>query len=287
MGNFGLVSALPFALALFFLVWKEDLIFPVLGGLFIGSIIASKFNPYYGFINTFGVFVSGALLDNTNILTVLIVVEVLVLFSLLSVNGMLSAFTKTLAKRLSGKNRLEIAVTVSSAVLFIDRHLSSLLVGVFTKPFAEKRKLHPLKHSYFLNTVTSSLASLIPFTTLTPIILLGVGSAFAGLGMGFSPMKAFLRSLPYQYYNIFSIFIVLSTILLDKDIFLMKRYCGSAPEGDRGAGASAPADNAALLSFGCSSVPRKTHDNQRAFYGFTASVALESGRAPIGFRMVK
>jgi Na+/H+ antiporter NhaC len=272
VGNFGLVSALPFALALFFLVWKEDLVFPILGGLFVGSIIASKFNPYYGFVNTFGVFVNSALLENTNILAVLIIAEVLVLFSLLSMNGTLSAFTKTLAKRLAEKNRLEIAVTVSSAVLFIDRHLSSLLVGVFTKPFTEKRKLHPLKHSYFLNTVTSSLASLVPFTTLTPIVLLGVGSAFAGLGMGFSPMKAFLRSLPYQYYNIFSLFIVLSAILLEKDIFLMKRYCGSASDGDRGV--FGPADNATQISFGCSSVPRKTQDSQRAFYGFIATIAL-------------
>ena len=272
MGNFGLISALPFALALFFLVWKEDLIFPILGGLFIGSIIASKFNPYYGFINTLGVFVDSALFENSNILTLVIVAEILILFSLLSVNGTLSAFTKTLAKRLAGKNSLEIAVTVSSAAVFIDRQLSSLIVGVFTKPIAEKKKLHPLKHSYFLNTVTSSLASLVPFTTLTPIILLAIGSAFAGLGMGFSPMKAFLRSLPYQYYNVFSLFIVLSTILLEKDVFLMERHCESAPEGDRGTFSSP--EPVTQVSFGCSSVPRKTHDSQRALYGFIAAVAL-------------
>jgi Na+/H+ antiporter NhaC len=283
VGNFGLVSALPFVLALFFLVWKEDLVFPILGGLFIGSIVASKFNPYYGFINTFGVFVNGALLENTNILTLIIVVEVLVLFSLLSVSGALSAFTKTLAKRLAEKNRLEIAVSVSCAVLFVDRHLSCLLAGVFTKPFAEKRKLHPLKHSYLLNTVTSSLASLVPFTTLTPLVLMGVGSAFAGLGMGFSPMKAFLRSLPYQYYNIFSLFIVLSTILLEKDIFLMKRHCGGASEAERGA--TGPADNAAHISFGCSSVPKKTHDSQRAFYGFVASIGLVIAFIAIGLAL--
>jgi Na+/H+ antiporter NhaC len=276
VGDFGLISALPFALALFFLIWKEDLVFPVLGGLFIGSIIASKFNPYNGFINTFGALVNSALFENTNILTLVIVAEILILFSLLGVNGTLSAVTKTLAKRLVEKNRLEIAIAVSNAVVFIDRHLSSLLVGVFTKPFVEKKKLHPLKHSYLLNAVTSPLASLVPFTTLTPLILVGIGSAFAGLGMGFSPMKAFLRSLPYQYYNIFSLFIVLSTILLEKDVFLMKRYRDSAlPEGFRGPEGS-------HVSFGCSSVPRKTQDSQRAFYGFIGTIALVFAFVVIG-----
>jgi Na+/H+ antiporter NhaC len=85
-------------------------------------------------------------------------------------------------------------------------------------------------------------------------------------------MKAFLRSLPYQYYNFFSLFIVLSAVLLEKDVFLMRRYCVSAPEGDRGTPGSPEA--VTQVSLGCSSVPRKTHDSQRAFYGFIASIAL-------------
>jgi len=269
VGHFGFVSLLPFSLALFFLIWKEDVVFPVLGGLFIGSIIASKLNPYHGFMNLAGSLITSALLENRNLLTLLIISEALILYSILSVNGSLSVLMRILSKRFAERRRLEILVAAANLVIFLDRHFAALLVGMFTRPFAEKRKLHPVKHAYLLNTVSSGLSTLVPLSTLMPFVFSGVGTALAGIGMGYSPLKAFYHSIPYQYYNIFSLFIVASTILLDKDIFLMRRYAG---ELDRQVDAQ---QSPSFISFGCSSIGRKSQDNQKlAFIGMAASLAL-------------
>jgi len=224
LDSFGFLAAIPFVLSVFFVLWQEDVIFPLLGGLFIGSIIFSKFNPVFGFLNITDVFIVNALTDNLNVFVLFIIAEGVLLFSLLNRGGYLSTIRKEIIKKRLSTDRLQHFISLSTVLLFIDRYLASLLVGLFSKPFAEKKKLSPEKHAFLLNTLSSSFATLIPFTTLIPLIIVAIGTAFGGLGIGYSPSRAFFRSLPFQYYNIFSIFVAASTILLNKELFLMRRF---------------------------------------------------------------
>jgi len=208
------------------LVWKDDIVFPLLGALFIGSIIASKFSPVFGFLNISGIFITNALTDNLNIFLLAIIVEALIFISLLNRYGFVNTLKKNIAGRKLTKGRLESIISASSFMIFIDRHLSTLLAGLFSKPFAEKKDFPLSKHSYLLNTVSSSVSTLVPYTTLTPLIIMSIGAAFTRLGIGYSPVKAFFKSLPYQYFNIFSLFVVFTSVLLNTDVLLMKKVPG-------------------------------------------------------------
>jgi Na+/H+ antiporter NhaC len=234
---FGFLAAVPFILALVFVFWQEDVIFPLLGGLFIGSIIFSKFNPFFGFLNITDVFIVSALTDNTDIFVLFIIAEGVLLFSLLNRGGYLNSIRREYAKKGLTTGLLQYIIALAGALVFVDRYLSSLLVGLFSKPFAEKKKLPPEKHAFILNTLSSSLSTLIPLTTLTPLIIAGIGSAFGGLGIDYSPFSAFYRSLPFQFYNIFSVFILFSTIILNKELFFMRAFNGSALSDSSPAGA--------------------------------------------------
>lgn len=277
MENFGFAFLLPFILSIFFLIWQEDVIFPTIGGLFLGSILISKFNPFLGFLNITGVLIRNALTDNLNIFTILIITEGLLLFSLLNRSGFINTLRKEFSNKSLTKNRLEYIISLSTFVLFIDRYFSSLLVGIFSKPFAEKKKLSPVKHAYILNTVSSSVSTIIPFTTITPFAIASIAAAFTNLGIGYSPIKAFYKSLPYQYFNIFSLFVALSTIVLNKDIFLMKKY----NINDNESVSSFNQYNS--ISFGLSVNSKKQADFRTALYGTVGSLILIFGLIIGGF----
>ncbi len=272
MDNFGLISLVPFVCGIFFLVWKDDVIFPVLGALFLGSIIASKFSPVFGFLNISGVFITNALTDNLNIFLLAIIVEALIFFSLLNRYGFINTLKKNIAGRKLTKNRLESIISASSFLIFIDRHLSTLLAGLFLKPFAEKKDLSRPKHAFFLNTVSSSVSTLLPYTTLTPLIVMSIGAAFTGLGIGYSPVKAFLKSLPYQYFNIFSLFIVFSSVLLNTDILLMKR-------------ARELSKQIMTITFSTGTSAREQPDFPTSLYGTAGALALVFGTLIAGFAL--
>jgi Na+/H+ antiporter NhaC len=278
----GLISLLPFILSIFFLIWQKDNIFPLLGGLFLGSILVSQFNPFYGFINTAGVFIVNALTDKINILTILLIAEGLIFFTLLNRCGYLNTLRKEFLKKNVSLNRFEHILFLSNIVLFIDRNLSAFLIGIFSRPLAEKKRLSATKHAYLLNTVSSSISSLIPFTTLTPIAVASIGIAFTNLGISYSPLKAFYQSLPYQYYNIFALFIVLSTLLLNKDLFVMERYRNARSEKPVSA-QQAHSMSLSTLSFGLILKTRKQTNIQTALYGSTGAICLLLGAIVLGY----
>jgi Na+/H+ antiporter NhaC len=273
----GLITLIPFVAGIFFLIWQEDVIFPIVGALFLGSIIASKFNLYFGFINTAGNIIAGALTNNANIYTIIIIAESLLLFSILNRAGFIHSARKDLSKKNLTKNRLEIIILLSNLALFIDRRLSAILTGIFSKPFAENKNLSPEKHAYLLNTVSSSVSTIIPFTTLIPFTIATIGTAFSGLGIGYSPIKAFYRSIPYQYFNIFSFFIAVSTVYLNKDMFIMKNYTLNFSNS---VSRSQKRNN---LSFGLNLNIKKQKNPQTALYGIAGSCLLTFAMICIGF----
>ncbi len=260
MESFGLLGLLPFVLAIFVLLWKRDIVFPIIGSLIIGSILLSRFNPLLGFFHTAGSIVGAALTESGNILAIIIIGEVILFFSLLNRSGYIHTFTKKLANNNFTKAILEAVVLASGVIVCIDRYLAVMLVGAFSHPFAEQKKLSPLKHAYILNTATSAVATLIPFTTLTPLIITVIGAAFEGLGIEYSPGMAFYKSIPYQFSTIFALFTIITSIVLKKDIFLMKegRYKDSAP----------------FIHFGIETKKVKKPSDRLAIYGVSAALLI-------------
>lgn len=273
MNSFGIATIVPFVIAISILLWQEDVIVPLLGGLVIGGIMLSKFNPLVGLYSTASDLVLGSLLNARNLILIVIIGEVLILFSLLSRYGYINSFTKKVARKLQSLDKLEITVFASSLLVFIDRHLSTLLAGIFTKPLVEKKSLSPLKHAYLLNTVSSSISTLVPITLLTPVILTGIGTAFKGLGIEFSPLRALYLSLPYQFYNIFSLFTAATLLVLKKDVLFMQRLTHVEPEGQK------------VLSFGLSPNTRAHPESRIAFYGVVGTLAVLFGVIAAGMLM--
>ena len=270
MDSFGIATIIPFAAAMFFLIWQEDIILPLLGGLVLGGFMLSRFNPLLGLYNVAGELIFESLLNSRNIVILAVTVQALILFSLLNRFGYIHTFMRKIERWIDSTDKLEITIFLSSLSIFIDRHLSSLLAGIFTKPLAERRALSPLNHAYILNTVSSSVSTLIPITVLTPIILAAIGTAFKAQGIEFSPMRALYLSLPYQFYNIFSLFTVISLLVFKRDVLFMKQLTEGAQYGGR------------VLSFGLSLNTTSKPDSRVALYGVIGSLAVLFGTITAG-----
>ena len=262
MDSFGIVTIIPFAAAMFFLIWQEDTILPLLGGLVIGGFMLSRFNPLLGLYSVAGELIFGSLLNSRNLSILALIVAALILFTLLNRYGYMHAFYRKVERWIDTSEKAEITILLSSFLIFIDRYLSSLLAGIFTKPLASRRGLSPLKHAYILNTVSTSVSTLIPITVLTPIILASIGTAFKAQGIEFSPLKALYLSLPYQFYNIFSLFTVVALLVFKRDVLFMKRLTDHTR------------DEGKILSFGLSLNTKSNPESRVAFYGVVGSLIV-------------
>jgi Na+/H+ antiporter NhaC len=265
VNSFGIVTVVPFVIGIGIILWQEEVLIPLLGALVLGGIMLSKFNPLLGLYNTAGDLILGSLLNVRNIVLIIVIGEVLVLYAVLNRYGFINVFSKKIGRKIRTASSLEIAVFSSSLLVFIDRHLSTLLVGVFSKPLVEKKSLSPIKHAYLLSAVSSSVATLIPFTLLTPVILTAIGTGFKGLGIEFSPLRALYLSLPYQFYNLFALFTVITLLVIKKDTLFMKQLTGRIQETKQ------------TPSFGVSLNTRAHPDDRIAFYGVLATLTVLFG----------
>jgi len=265
LDSYGVLSLLPFILGIFFILWQKDIIFPIIGSLIIGSIILSGFNPLLGFFNTASDIILRALLDPLNIIIIFLVVEIILIFNIFNHSGFIYSINKDCSGRWLTKNRFESLILISNVFLFIDRYFSVAIVGIFSKPIAEKKGLSFEKLAYLLNTVTSSISTIIPYTTLTALIVGTIGASFNNLGINYSPLKAFYKSIPFQFYNIFSIFLAITTVILKKDIFFMKNISlKNALKNDS-------------MSFGLNSIRKKKTNALISSWGFFGSIIIVFG----------
>jgi Na+/H+ antiporter NhaC len=229
MDSFGLLSLLPFILALFLVLRCQHTLIPLVGALVIGSILLARFNPLLGLFQTAGEMLFGALRDTTTVLIVLMVAEALILYTLLDRRGYIAHFVHWACGRALSLKKLESFILGSAAAVFVDRVLAVLLAGIFTRPLAERKNLSPHRHAFILNTASSPVAGLVPLTTLTPVTMAAIGVSFRSLGIQFSPLQALLYSIPYQFYSIFSLFLVISLVVLQKEPLGMARGEGEEP----------------------------------------------------------
>ncbi len=273
MEHFGILGLLPFIVGIGLLLWQKDILLPIIGCLILGSILLARLNPLLGFFTTAGETVAGSLLNSSSILTLAIIAESLIFFALLNRSGFIAVFVKELVKRKLERDLLEIIVFSAGILLFVHRHLASLLTGIFTRPFAEKKGLSPLRQAYIINTASSSVATLLPLTTLTPLILGAIGTTFQSLGIQFSPLRAFFQSLPYQFFNIFALFTVLSLMVLKKEL-PFNVYC-STLQKDR------------VLSIGLPLDTTKKPEGRTAIYGIASSLAVVFGSITSGLLFMK
>jgi len=270
LSNYGLLGLIPFIIGLFFILWQEDTILSITGSLIIGSVILTGFNPILGFLNTASDIILKALLNIKNVLTIATVFEIILLFHILNESGFIYSIKNHHSEKWLTKNRLESLILISTIFLFIDRYFATALIGIFSRPIVKKIRLVNEKHAYILNTVTSSISSIIPFTTITALTIGTISLSFNNLGINFSPLRAYFKSIPLQFYNIFSLFIVITTIALKKDILFMKNI-GSNKINDT------------TLNFGLKSIKRGKNNISISTWGVIGSFIILFGAVIFGY----
>ena len=92
MDSFGIVTIIPFVAAMFFLIWQEDTILPLLGGLILGGFMLSRFNPLLGLYTVASELIFESLLNSRNISILAVIVAALILFTLLKKNPPMDRF---------------------------------------------------------------------------------------------------------------------------------------------------------------------------------------------------
>jgi Na+/H+ antiporter NhaC len=111
---------------------------------------------------------------------------------------------------------------IVGVIIFIESSITSLVAGTVAKPLCDKNGVSREKLAYICDGTSAPICSLIPMNGWGALLLGLIVSAIDSNVISGDGVSLLIASIPYNFYAIFALLIVLSVIFFDFDIGPMK-----------------------------------------------------------------
>lgn len=218
MQTVGWISILPPLLAIILAIRTKQIFFSLFLGIWLGWTILGNWNPLEGLRAALEccirVFEDNG---NTRVIAFSGLVGSLIMF--IQRSGGVAGFINWLSQRGYIGNRKSASLLGFSLgiIIFIESSITSLVTGSVCRPIFDKLKIPREKLAYICDSTSAPICILMPLN--------GWGAFIIGLLAAQNienPFWALLQSIPYNFYAIAAILILLGVILSGKDFGPMK-----------------------------------------------------------------
>ncbi len=220
-----IVAILPPLIAII-LAWATKQIIPaLLTGLLVGSFIMEP-----GLITGIAKmveYVEATFLNQGNLDVLLFLYVFSGFVGLLKMSGGIKGFARWIGKITETKKGTLLALWATELVTFLDCAYRVVATGMIFRPLADKRGISRERLAFMLNNSASPVVALVPIATT--FVGFMVGTVATGLnvaGLDSSPYITFLKSIPFNFFSITSIIVVMSSIVFNFNFKKMRELEG-------------------------------------------------------------
>lgn len=219
MDTYGWLSILPPLLAIFLAIRTKHVYLSLLLGIWLGWTIINNWNPLSGVIHTVSsiidVFKDG---DNTRVILFSAMIGAIITFTQYS--GGMKGFVNWVSEKgiVHTRKSAGLLAWFLSFVIFIESSICVLVSGAISRPLFDRLKISREKLSYILDSTSAPKCILIPLNAWGAFII----GLLASQGIE-NPVRVLVLSIPFNFYAILALLLVLIVILTGKDIGPMKK----------------------------------------------------------------
>ncbi|MCI5689729.1 MAG: Na+/H+ antiporter NhaC family protein [Clostridiales bacterium] len=198
----------------------------VYSSLFIGILAGGLLYANFGFEGTVrhvfldGIVPSVANSYNMGILIFLVILGAMV--CLMNRAGGSAAFGRWAQTHIKSRVGAQLATVVLGCLIFIDDYFNCLTVGSVMRPITDKHKISRAKLSYLIDSTAAPICIIAPISSWAAAV-----AGFAEDGQG---LNLFIRAIPYNFYALLTILMMVGISLLRIDYGPMARHERNAME---------------------------------------------------------
>lgn len=191
----------------------------VYSSLFIGIVVGGVLYSGFSFTGTIEhVFVDGMIAQlsdswNVGILIFLVVLGTMVM--LMNRAGGSAAFGKWAVTHVKTKVGAQIATIILGMLIFIDDYFNCLTVGSVMRPLTDKHKISREKLAYLIDATAAPVCIIAPISSWA--------AAVTGFVDGVNGLTLFVRAIPYNFYALLTIVMMLGLTCMKFDYGPMKQ----------------------------------------------------------------
>ena len=198
----------------------------VYSSLFIGIVVGGLLYANFGFEGTIRhVFLDGIVASvsdtyNMGILIFLVILGAMV--CLMNRAGGSAAFGRWAQTHIKSRVGAQLATIILGCLIFIDDYFNCLTVGSVMRPVTDKHRISRAKLSYLIDATAAPVCIIAPISSWAAAV-----AGFAEDGQG---LNLFIRAIPFNFYALLTILMMVGISLLKIDYGPMARYERNAME---------------------------------------------------------
>ena len=211
----------------------------VYSSLFVGILVGGLFVSGFSFEGTithiFNDGFAAVLSDSYNVGILIFLVVLGAMVSLMNRAGGSAAFGDFSQEKIKSRAGAQLATVALGVLIFIDDYFNCLTVGSVMKPVTDEHKVSRAKLAYLIDATAAPVCIIAPISSWA--------AAVSGFVEGEDGFSIFIRAIPYNYYALLTIVMMIAIILLNINYGPMRAHEANALKGDLFTSGKAAASN--------------------------------------------
>ena len=190
-------------------------------GCLVGALLLADFAPWQTVVNFIGAGDGVGMINAIDISILIFLVILGVMVDLMNKAGGSAAFGRWAKKAVKTRCGAQLMTMLLGVLIFIDDYFNCLTVGAVMRPVTESHKISRAKLAYIIDATAAPVCMLAPVSSWAAAVASYVPDGFPG-----SRISMFLSQIPYNYYCILSLvmIVVISVFNIDYGPMLTHEY---------------------------------------------------------------
>ena len=225
----------PLVAIILALITKE-----VYSSLFVGIVVGALLYSGFKFEGTVTQIFEGGIIKvlsdsyNVGILIFLVILGSVV--CMMNKAGGSAAFGRWASKKIHTRVGAELASIILGILIFIDDYFNCLTVGSVMRPVTDRHHVSRAKFAYLIDATAAPVCIIAPISSWA--------AAVSGFVEGQDGLAIFVRTIPYNFYAILTIVMMVGMVLMKTEFGAMKTHEINALNGDLYTTSARPYENA-------------------------------------------
>ncbi len=200
----------------------------VYSSLFLGILVGGLFYSGFSFegtiVHIFQDGVVSVLSDSYNVGILIFLVILGAIVCLMNKAGGSAAFGRWASEHIKTRTGAQLATIALGVLIFIDDYFNCLTVGSVMRPVTDKHNISRAKLAYLIDATAAPVCIIAPISSWA--------AAVTGFVEGEDGLALFISAIPYNFYALLTIVMMVAIAILNIDFGSMKVHEDNAKNGD-------------------------------------------------------
>ena len=197
-------SLIPPVVAIVLALITKEVYSSLFVGILIGGVFWSGFRFEKTITHVFQDGIVGVLSDSYNVGILVFLVVLGIMVCMMNKAGGSAAFGRWASKHIKTRVGAQLTTILLGVLIFIDDYFNCLTVGSVMRPVTDQHNVSRAKLSYLIDATAAPVCIIAPISSWA--------AAVTGFVKGEDGFSIFIRAIPYNFYAILTVVMMLSLI---------------------------------------------------------------------------